>query len=254
METKYLIFSNPRSGTSVLGQILRNYLETKENYHSHLGEYFHNLPTSPKYFELQDQKIIKVREIAKATPIQDRLDFLKKANKNYSLGLLSWQTTPEIFNALTKDYHFICLIRKNLLEILLSDMIGHHFQTWNTYDWESNNFIPRLRELQPNDLVLKKNKRYHGYIRNITLYYEYWLPRISDKSIIYYEDFANLKNINKALELLHFSDWEIVDKKPYSIKIPYSYPKIEYFRNKDEIKRWVRELEKKLNWPWPFKE
>ena len=257
METKYLIFSNPRSGTSVLGEILRNYLETKENYPGHLYEYFSNRPppTDQKCFELQGERIVRIRGSGVTnTSIKDRLRFLEEANKGYSFELQTWQTTPEIFNTLTKDYHFICLIRKNLLEVLLSSTIGHHLQSWNTYDWDSDRFMPKLKSLQPNDLVLEQNDRYHGYVNNHIMYHQYWLPRVSNRSIIYYEDFGNLKNVNRALHLLGFSDWKTIDKKPDSIKVPYPYPKIEYFRNKDEIRGWVRELEEKLNWPWPFQE
>lgn len=252
METKYLIFTNPRSGSSVLGQILWNYLQKKKNYGDHLGEYL-STSSTPRCFKLQEGKIVRSQGITN-TSIRDRLRFLRECDQNYNFELHSWQTTPDIFNFLNGDYHFICLHRRNLLESLLSNAIGNHFKIWDTWKWESKRFIPKLKNLQPNDLILKQDLRYHGYMDNVIQYYQYWLPKVINKSTIYYEDFCNLKDQAKAMNLIGFSDWEIANRELHSIKIPYPYPKIKYFRNKDEIKGWVRELEKELNWPWPFKE
>jgi len=234
METKYLIFTNPRSGSTALGEILYNYLQKEKNYDGSLGEYF-SISKNLRYFELQKKRIVRIRGTEnKNTPIKDRLRFLKESNKNYSFELHTWQTTSEIFNFLNGDYHFICLHRKNILEGLLSNAIGGHFDTW-----ESEELIFKLEKLRPNDLILERYNSYSGgYINNIIQHHQYWLPKVSDKSIIYYEDFCDWKS-NKNLR---------------SKKILYPFPKIEYFKNKDEIKNWVREVEEKLSWPWPFQE
>jgi len=214
----------------MLGEILYNYLQKEKNYDGRLGEYFSTSSTL-RCFELQEERIRRTQGIT-STSIKDRLRFLKESNKNYSFELHTWQTTSEIFNFLNGDYHFICLHRKNILEGLLSNAIGGHFGTW-----EPEELIPKLEELQPNDLILERNSSHSGgYINNIIRHHQYWFPKVSDKSVIYYEDFCDWKS-NETLR---------------SKKILYPFPKIEYFKNKDEIKNWVREIEEELNWPWPF--
>ena len=170
MKNNYLIISHPRSGSNYLFDCLTRIAPG--------ANFCEPFPTTEDFKIVNKGKVIK-------THLYDFLNLDKKLQKK----LLSTRYT-------------VLLLRKNIFESAISDIIAAHFQQWNSYTYTTDNAFS----------IDKKEM-----IQYVDGYVEYWKKFINFKNshnldkIIYYEDLT----FNSKKDLKNFFNID----KTYLLKI-----------------------------------
>lgn len=254
---KYLIFSIPRSGGTLLQVLLGEYLSVpiiREPYRSDIRiEKSKGGLIATKI--LLDSDLKELGRASEEIPLQSwrrKRNLLERQNPNYIFKLHAQHLYevkefphPEdkryldLFDYLNDTYHFIILQRRNLLDRIISRRIlDARYSPLDQY--------VGLEILEPESLHISKDK-----IKEQIL----WSQRLKDfsglvrnKSFIYYEDYSDSEHpLKEVVRLLNFKGRKRVTK-PYEEKhsrVPYPIPKEDYISNLDEVKEWIDELQER---------
>lgn len=252
-----ILYSFPRSGSTVFLDFLNLYYQDIENYGGNLGEYLsidylnvrhveaetehttvrNFLPGSYVYYPIELNKdIFRVKiynmnfidnEETKKHEFTRRIDILNRSNKFYIFKIFPHHINVDI-SELFSTYETIILERKNKLKQFLSLIWAEKIGQWVIYGDHKKKII------ENNSIIIEKSEFDNWYNR----YLEYIEKQnfLNQKSkIIYYEDWENnLTNILYILDLpIKKIEYSRLIKKIHSDENSYYWVK-----NMEEVNSW----------------
>lgn len=215
--TKFVIFTLPRTGSTLLSKSLNKHPEIfcdDEIFHFSFRDYF-----SPNQFRFFKIRYLpkKINYIINYPTTYLRLNnflkkyFTNKPNENFKargFKLMYYQTfyMPGLINYLKKnDVKIILLLRENIFRNALSDMRARATGVYHNQN-ENEEMISGLPKLKVDTTALK-NKMEHIIVQNKKLE-----QIVSDRDYlkIHYEDFADWNStMNKIFDFLNVSHYDV---------------------------------------------
>ena len=254
------VFSTPRTGSVIVGEILCRYLIRKFGYKGHLHEmlnpYHYNIFFEDRdgyrinnqdtvdggyreEYELNENgEIVKIKNFSAVKLINleeetvKRVKLLKSTKHNYFVHSHAWPLHNAALEYLTNDVACVRTARRNRFDQILSYGLAYHTKIFRRVQGSA---APVIVE---NSIVMPEN-----VIKDLILRIKKWdelNTRWTTFPIVYYEDFLELESPIDVLGFLGFADYkEFVKYDELSKMSIKAYPtdKEKYFSNIDQIRK-----------------
>lgn len=207
-QPRFIFFSCPRTGSTIISQLFYLYAAKKFGYTENLGEYFNTQNGNDHYLD-NGTHISKINSSPtkcivvewNRTELLRRVQMLKKYRQHYyGLKACGSQLQPWLIHFLNRaGYQFILIERRDVLDHLLSFCIAQDTKIFNstqlTKSYSSLEIEIKIRDFE---MIPKMfNQSYYSQREKIKKIYR----------TLYYEDFSALDNKLEVLSLLGFDDW-----------------------------------------------
>lgn len=272
----YIVFSTPRTGSTLMYFLLWAYYRAKYNDFIFLDEYFNELHYNLFYEDIFNSDGQQIKRINHTEPGENRYRFVPKEydnhfelikeydsnpvfslsdettfrlnllkkhinGKNYFLRIHASPLNDDVFSFLNDNYTFVCTERENIMEQILSYGIATHRKVWA--DLRGKNKVeptpPEEKSiLMTQESVLDISKRILDYHLKKSL--------IKNKIVISYEEIIKFSDEYQIYNLLGINDWmNVFDKKFIKTRLPFKPSfgdKRQYFQNINEIEKWKQDF------------
>ena len=220
-----LVFSTPRSGSTVFLYTLFDLLREKKQCKDILGEFFSN-GTKPVWKNntllVEHSKEI---DFSREFPFEKKLSIIKNIDpKDYLMKVfpqhLCYRYFPNQLNRsarlyLTDHYHFLCLTRKNKIEQCWSRGWANHLYEWG-------NLSPTLLGDLSKSSVVYERVWFDNLVRDI-------------------RNFDSVVSELRDYNLYHYENLDFKSMNPHRKKNQYPMEKSELFSNRNEVLDWAEE-------------
>jgi len=225
-----ILFTTPRTGSTIICEMLYNIGKNKFNFHNCLHEYFLISILYKSKYELVDG-VIKMTEFTKtdrnwcddkSKEQLTRLELLRH-NPNYMIKVFPLDLTTEIKKFITETYDIVYLERENIEEQFLS-FLG--LLTYNT----SHHYVDSKSEIKS---IVFNEYWFDYFLNTLRSYKEFKKNFPSPFPTILYEDFTLAENKEQYLiNCLELDIQNYVEKQYFTIPTPYSKSKMDLIINK----------------------